>query len=168
MDDLQRYGKCCGRTGPTDWVKNSFIEHLNLTNPVVLPCSCFSSYRLSFNSSWCADILSDFLAIPNFGQGNGSYEQGCKEKLSDWLQENALTIVAMDFSLMLTQVLQFVLALYFYRTIGQKSALKQTDSLIDPDPAHHNHTPDSEPEHGEENSAYMHPEDSGYIASMLP
>lgn len=31
--------------------------------------------------------------------------QGCKQKLSDWLQENAVTIVGMDVSLMLIQVI---------------------------------------------------------------
>lgn len=32
--------------------------------------------------------------------------QGCKEKLSDWLQENALTIIGMDVGLLLIQVMK--------------------------------------------------------------
>lgn len=32
--------------------------------------------------------------------------QGCKKQLSDWLQENVLTIFGMDFGLMLIQVIK--------------------------------------------------------------
>ncbi|XP_045898255.1 CD82 antigen, partial [Micropterus dolomieu] len=73
MDNVQHYGKCCGRTGAADWLKNSYIQTLNLTNPHVLPCSCFSSYRPSLDSSWCSDLLN--FSAPLFGRGNTSYHQ---------------------------------------------------------------------------------------------
>ncbi|XP_022617764.1 CD82 antigen-like isoform X2 [Seriola dumerili] len=73
MDNVQHYGECCGRTGPADWLKNSYIQSLNLTRPDVLPCSCFSSYRRSFNSSWCSELLN--YTEPPYGRGNSSYDQ---------------------------------------------------------------------------------------------
>ncbi|KAM7421731.1 hypothetical protein PAMA_015735 [Pampus argenteus] len=150
IDNVQRNGKCCGRTGPRDWLQNSFIQRLNLTSPDVLPCSCFSSGHPTINSSWCSEML---FTEPLFGQGNSSYDQGCKKKFMDWLQGNALTIIGMDVSLMLIQVVQFVLGVYLYRAFGQKAALKRTNPLVDPDhadPAPHN-------DYGEQNYAYMDP-----------
>ncbi|KAF3692485.1 CD82 antigen C33 antigen IA4 Inducible membrane protein R2 [Channa argus] len=149
MDNVQHYGKCCGRTGPADWLKNSYIQTLNLTNPDVLPCSCFSSTRPSFNSSWCSELLN--FTWPLFGQGNKLYDQGCKQKLSVWLRENSLTIVGMDISLILIQVVQFVVTIYLYRALGRKS-LKKTSHLVDSD-----HTPSEHLDDGEQNYIYGDP-----------
>ncbi len=66
-------GNCCGRTGPADWLKNSYIQSLNLTNADVLPCSCFNSYRPGVNSTWCSELLN--FSTPLYGQGNSSYDQ---------------------------------------------------------------------------------------------
>ncbi|XP_075996208.1 CD82 antigen [Genypterus blacodes] len=165
MDNLQHYGRCCGRMGPADWLKNSFIQSLNLTRPEVLPCSCFTFYRPSLNSSWCSDV--SVIAV-SLGQGNGSYTQGCGEKLSDWLQENAVTIVGMDLSLILIQVLQLVLAGFLYRTIGQRSALKRSTSVISSDPANQGPTPINEPDCGEQNYSYIDSEDYGYTDPARP
>ncbi|KAG8002365.1 CD82 antigen, partial [Nibea albiflora] len=101
MDNVQTKGKCCGITDPSDWLQNSHIQSLNLTNPDVLPCSCFSSFNQSSNSSWCSE-LQDFMS-PQYGRGNYSYDQGCNETFYDWLQENALTIVSMDIGLIFIQ-----------------------------------------------------------------
>ncbi|KAM7382764.1 hypothetical protein PAMP_002481 [Pampus punctatissimus] len=150
MDNVQRNGKCCGRTGPRDWLQNSFIQSLNLTNPDVLPCSCFNSSHPTFNSSWCSELLS--FTEPLFGRGNSSYDQGCKKKFMDWLKDNALTIIGMDVSLMLSQVVQFVLAVYLYQAFGQKAALKRTNPLVDLDV-----NPDPDSDYGEQNYAYMDP-----------
>ncbi|XP_070768557.1 CD82 antigen [Enoplosus armatus] len=163
MDNVQHYGECCGRMGPADWLENSYIQNLNLTFPDILPCSCFSSYCQSFNSSWCSELLN--FTSPLYGRGNTSYDQGCTEKLSDWLQKNTLTIVGMDVSLMLIQVVQFVVMVYLYRAFGRKAAFKGTDPLIDPDHAHLDHAhldhahldhaPGDDQDYGEQNYSYI-------------
>ncbi|TMS01247.1 CD82 antigen [Larimichthys crocea] len=134
MDNVQIKGKCCGITDPSDWLQNSHIQSLNLTNPDVLPCSCFSSFNQSSNSSWCSELQS--FTSPQYGRGNSSYDQGCNETFYDWLQENALTIVSMDISLIFIQVLQFVVMVYLYQAFGTKAALKRTSQLSDSDHAH--------------------------------
>ncbi|XP_038163572.1 CD82 antigen [Cyprinodon tularosa] len=58
MDSVQHSAECCGYKGPADWLNNSFIKTLNLTSPVVAPCSCFSSVQPGFNSSWCSENSS--------------------------------------------------------------------------------------------------------------
>ncbi|XP_061737816.1 tetraspanin-17-like isoform X2 [Nerophis ophidion] len=135
LDDLQRHGACCGLTSPSDWLQNSFIQTLNASATHVLPCSCFSSHQSTspFPSPWCTrvDVLRDF------GLGNHTHTQGCRGKLGDWLQENTVTVVAMDVTLMLTQVLQLALAASLYLAFGQKT----TDGMAAIDPAHHNLEP---------------------------
>ncbi|KAM9353596.1 tetraspanin-19 [Symphorus nematophorus] len=160
MDDVQEHAGCCGQTGPADWLKNSYIQSLNLTNPDVLPCSCFRSFRPAFNSTWCSEVPS--FTAPLYGRGNSSYEQGCKEKLSNWLQENALTIVGMDLGLMLIQVLQFVLAVSLYRTVSTKQALKRVHPLADSDHTHPDHAPGDDQAYDGLNYGYIDPDD-GYI-----
>ncbi|XP_058503912.1 CD82 antigen [Solea solea] len=147
INNLQIHGRCCGRTGRSDWLKNTFINSLNLSEPHVLPCSCFNSFQSSTDSIWCLENLNldvqqnlDFpqnlkaTETPVFGKGNSSYEQGCKQALSDWLQENILTIVAMDISLMVLQVVQVAVVVSLYQTFGRKTSLKEANQLIDPDP----------------------------------
>ncbi|XP_070822988.1 CD82 antigen [Chaetodon trifascialis] len=160
MDGLQDSGRCCGRTGPSDWLKNTYIHSLNLTNPDVRPCSCFRTYRPIVNSSWCSEQLD--VTVLQYGRGNDSYEQGCKAKLSDWLKENTLTIVGMDVGLILIQVIQFVVSVYLYRAFGRQAALKRAASVADSDHAHLDHTPDDDLDDGEQNRAYVDPDD-GYM-----
>ncbi|XP_037532477.1 tetraspanin-19 [Nematolebias whitei] len=127
LDDVQTHAQCCGRTGPADWLTNSFIQSLNLTSPQVLPCSCFRS-RLSFNSPWCSENAS--FTEPHFGRGNGTFQQSCSEQLSDWLQQNILTIVAMDVSLILLQIALLAIAVSLFQNFGVKAAFKRTDLLV--------------------------------------
>lgn len=142
INNLQIHGTCCGRTGRSDWLKNSFINSLNLSESHVLPCSCFSSFQSSTNSIWCSEHLNAS-QTPVFGRGNSSYEQGCKQVLSDWLQENIVTIVAMDISLMVIQVLQVAVVVSLYQIFGRKVSSKEANQLIDPDSA----PSDSEDDH---------------------
>ncbi|XP_018534311.1 CD82 antigen [Lates calcarifer] len=153
MDNVQRYGKCCGKTTPSDWLRNSYIDSLNLTGPDVLPCSCFSSYRRSSDSPWCSELPS--FSEPPYGRGNSSYDQGCKQMLSDWLQENALTIIGMDVSLILIQVLQFGFMVDLYRALGRKTSLKRSNELFDSGHAHLDHAPTDDLDYGEQNYAYI-------------
>lgn len=159
IDGLQRFAECCGRTGSSDWLKNSFIQNVNNTN--ILPCSCFQYHSL--NSLWCSNLLN--FTEGKYGQGNNLYEQGCEEELSGWLRENTLTISAMNVSLMFIQVLQFVLAIFLYRAFGQKAALRRTNQRVDDDHAHLDHTPDSD--YSEQIYAYMN-DDYDHIDSTHP
>uniref|UniRef100_A0A3Q1IVE2 Uncharacterized protein n=1 Tax=Anabas testudineus TaxID=64144 RepID=A0A3Q1IVE2_ANATE len=147
MDNVQHYGKCCGRTGPADWLRNSYIQSLNLTSPDVLPCSCFISSLPGLNSSWCSELLN--FTEPLFGRGSGLYDEGCKQKLSVWLQENSLTIIGLDVGLILIQVIKPV-SVYF------------THHMANPD-----HTPLEHLDDGERNYAYVDP-DSGYLYRTNP
>ncbi|KAM9852364.1 CD82 antigen-like isoform 2-T3 [Aulostomus maculatus] len=106
LDNLQQHGMCCGRTGNSDWLKNSFIQTFNLTGPFILPCSCFSSYHRGNDTPWCSELLESRRVLTGMvvGPGNDPYHQGCRDKLIDWLQENTLTIAGMDVSLIVVQV----------------------------------------------------------------
>lgn len=150
VDNMQHYGSCCGLDSPADWLRNSDITNLTSVAAVdVLPCSCFRSYR-SVNSPWCSEQLD--VTEPLFGQGNGTFQQGCKKQLSDWLKENSLTIVGMAVGLILIQALQFVVAVFLYRSFGLKAVLENSDALVDrsaPD-----QTAYDELDHGEDNDAY--------------
>uniref|UniRef100_A0A3P8U4X2 Uncharacterized protein n=1 Tax=Amphiprion percula TaxID=161767 RepID=A0A3P8U4X2_AMPPE len=153
LDNVQHYGNCCGMRGSSDWLKNSYIQSLNLSSPDVLPCSCFISYPAGFSSPWCSELLN--FTEPLFGRGNGTFSEGCSQKLTDWLQENAVTIIVIDFSLILIQILQFAVVVHLYRAFGKKSALKRSSLLVD-------YTPNDDVDYGEENYAYVEP-DGGYV-----
>uniref|UniRef100_UPI003AAAF0B2 CD82 antigen n=1 Tax=Centroberyx gerrardi TaxID=166262 RepID=UPI003AAAF0B2 len=159
LDNVQRYGECCGMAGPGDWLENSFIQEVNLTNPTVLPCSCF-------NSSWCPELPGFNTSL--FGRGNDSYEEGCEKKISDWLEENALTIVGMDVSLMLIQVVQFVVVVYLYQAVGRKVSLKGSGPLITPvQNQDQDQNLDYDLEYGEQNQGFIGLDD-GYIDPAHP
>uniref|UniRef100_A0A8C6ULQ3 Tetraspanin n=1 Tax=Neogobius melanostomus TaxID=47308 RepID=A0A8C6ULQ3_9GOBI len=86
LDNLQHYGECCGREGPSDWLKNGFVQNRS----EVLPCSCFRSNRHE-SGAFCSGNLtlnSDLILY-----GNGSYSEGCEDALSVWLKENLYTII---------------------------------------------------------------------------
>uniref|UniRef100_A0A3Q1G0C9 Putative tetraspanin-19 n=1 Tax=Acanthochromis polyacanthus TaxID=80966 RepID=A0A3Q1G0C9_9TELE len=153
LDNVQHYGNCCGMSNSSDWLKNSYIQSLNLSSPDVLPCSCFSSFPASLSSPWCSELLN--FPEPLFGRGNGTFSKGCRDKLTDWLQENAVTIIVIDLSLILIQILQFTVVVFLYRAFGKKAALKRSSLLVD-------HTPNDDLDYGEENYACAEP-DGGYV-----
>ncbi|XP_059909368.1 leukocyte antigen CD37 [Gadus macrocephalus] len=167
LDELQRTEKCCGRTGPDDWKTNLYIQ--NLTNQDVLPCACFNTSCPSGPGG----------EPPLFGAsvGNDSYQEGCKEKITDWLAENALTIVAMDASIIILQVLQIILAVYLYKAVSQQSRVKGSRVLMEPEPDQTDPGPDLREDqggfYGEENRAYWdpeppHTESTGYPNAQNP
>ncbi|CAN9514490.1 unnamed protein product [Ophioblennius macclurei] len=130
IDTMQRYGACCGVEGPADWLKNSYIKSLNLSGVDqldLLPCSCFRGRRpaVADGSPWCS------MPPGAAGPGNDTFQQGCKTSLSDWLQENSLTIAGMAVGLILVQALQFVVALFLHRSFGLKVAPQGSDALVD-------------------------------------
>ncbi|XP_028986093.1 CD82 antigen isoform X3 [Betta splendens] len=119
MDNMQHYGRCCGRMGPADWLRNSYIQSLNLTRPDVLPCSCFGTVGPGFSSAWCSELLN--FTEPLFGSGNGLFDQGCEQKLSRWLQDSGATVLALDAGLIVIQAIQFVVTVLLYRAFGTKA-----------------------------------------------
>lgn len=128
VDDLQHYGKCCGRTNRSDWLNNQFVQSLNQSEAEVLPCSCFEvkHYEPGAFCSGNLTINSDILF------GNTSYTENCDEKISLWLDENLFTIVGMDLGLVLIQILQLVIIVNLYQSFG--ASVKSSDSsLTDPD-----------------------------------
>ncbi|KAM8825949.1 tetraspanin-19 [Synchiropus picturatus] len=102
LDKVQREESCCGRSGHSDWLNNDFIRTLNLSGPDVLPCSCFRSHDLKPMARWCSELQN--LTNPQIAAGNASSSQGCDVQLRDWLQANIVTIIGMDFGLLLAQV----------------------------------------------------------------
>ncbi|XP_060905364.1 CD82 antigen [Labrus mixtus] len=152
VDNIQHYEKCCGFMGPSDWLKNLYLQ--NLTD--VLPCSCFNFSRNS--TRWCYkqpdNMYTEFL------------NQGCTKKVSNWLQENINTITGMVIGLMFIQMVLFVLMVSLYYAIKSKAALKMNP------PTDTDHTPlDLSPEddliNGEQNYSYIDPDD-GYTDPAHP
>lgn len=136
LDNLQHYAKCCGRTGPSDWLENWFVQSLNVTNATkgdVLPCSCFSSIRVE-SGAFCSRnlTLSSDLILP----GNSSYDMGCAAVLKNWLNENLFTIVGMDLSLIVIQILLLVSGVSLFKSLGIKSSVKSSEPDLDQDQVH--------------------------------
>ncbi|XP_077431234.1 leukocyte antigen CD37-like isoform X5 [Vanacampus margaritifer] len=123
LDHLQRHEACCGLTGPSDWLQNSLVQTLNASAGSTFPCSCFRRPQGSAETAWCSQ-----------DGANRTYTQGCRERLSDWLHDNVVTVVAMDVSLMAAQVLQMALVLTLWRTF--RHALRTTRNTNDGDSAH--------------------------------
>ncbi|XP_035991443.1 CD82 antigen [Fundulus heteroclitus] len=156
MDNVQHFAECCGRTGPGDWLKNSFIQTLNLTSPEVLPCSCFRTFQPASASYWCSDNSSFTAAETWIGEGHGTFNESCSQKINDWLEENILTIVAMDAILILLQLAELSIAASLFRSLGQKEVRKKNKRLVDEsDP---DSSTDSNPAGGEQNHAFMDPD----------
>uniref|UniRef100_A0A672I000 Tetraspanin n=1 Tax=Salarias fasciatus TaxID=181472 RepID=A0A672I000_SALFA len=153
MDDVQHYGKCCGLDGPEDWLDNVLNQNSSMGGDV-LPCSCFRSSQ-NADSIWCSEQVN--VTEPPIGQENetvhqarnrnDTFHQGCRQQLSDWLQENSVTVVSMAAGLMVIQVLQLVVAGFLHQSLGLKVLPESSAALVD------NSAPD-EPHHGEDNAAY--------------
>ncbi|XP_014871600.1 CD82 antigen isoform X1 [Poecilia latipinna] len=157
MDNIQHYTNCCGINGPDDWLKNSFIQTLNLTSLNVLPCSCFLSFQPSINSSWCLETNNT--NEPVSGTGNGIFNEGCGQKINQWLQENFITIVAMAAFLILIQIFDLFIAGSLFRMFGQKDALKKNKRLVGEDDADSDSDSEPDPDGGEQNYAFMDPDE---------
>ncbi|XP_029603123.1 CD82 antigen isoform X1 [Salmo trutta] len=149
LDNVQRYGHCCGMQSPNDWQSNMFIKNNSLID--VYPCSCF-------NTTDCPAI-SGFSTLL-FGNGNETqiHPQSCVDIITNWLKENTLTIVGMEVGLLIVQVLQFIVAVYLYQTVGQKAKLRNGCQLIRSE-EHCEPNPDflDDPDYPDQNHAYPEP-----------
>ncbi|XP_031671485.1 CD82 antigen [Oncorhynchus kisutch] len=149
LDNVQRYGHCCGMQSPNDWQSNMFIKNNSLIE--VYPCSCF-------NTTDCPAI-SGFSTLL-FGNGSETqiHPQRCVDIITNWLKENTLTIVGMEVGLLISQVLQFIVAVYLYQTVGQKVKLRNVSQLILSE-EHCEPNPDflDDPDYPDQNHAYPEP-----------
>ncbi|XP_043971735.1 CD82 antigen [Gambusia affinis] len=157
MDNIQHFTNCCGVNGPDDWLKNSFIQTLNLTGRNVLPCSCFRSFQPSINSSWCLENESTNETV--FGTGTGTFNESCKQTINQWLQENVITIVAMAAFLVLIQIVDIFIAGSLFRMFGEKDTLKKNKRLVGEDDTDSHSASEPDPDGGEQNHAFIDPDE---------
>ncbi|XP_020738969.1 tetraspanin-19 isoform X2 [Odocoileus virginianus] len=92
--------QCCGRKNYTDWTKNK-----NKENSEQVPCSCTNS---TLRKWFCDEPL------------NATYLQGCENKINTWYHANALTLIGINFGLLVSEVLQFSLTISFFRHIKNR------------------------------------------------
>ncbi|XP_059195002.1 tetraspanin-19-like [Centropristis striata] len=114
MDKIQRHEACCGRAGPADWQKNLYVQNRTDPDPDLdlLPCSCFNkSTSPGGDSPWCEGTRS-------------SYDQGCQNQFSHWLMENSLTVVGMQLTVIVVELVQVALALALHRALRRMAALQ--------------------------------------------
>ncbi|KAM7116773.1 tetraspanin-19 isoform 2-T2 [Molossus nigricans] len=95
LNALQKTLQCCGQYNYTDWIKNK-----NKENSEQVPCSCTNS---TLRKWFCDEPL------------NATYLEGCENKINTWYQVNALTLIGINFGLLVSEVLQVSLTVSFFR-----------------------------------------------------
>nr|XP_019610479.1 PREDICTED: putative tetraspanin-19 [Rhinolophus sinicus] len=100
LNTLQKTLQCCGQHNYTDWIKNK-----NKENSEQVPCSCTNS---TLKKWFCDEPL------------NATYLEGCENKINTWYQANALTLIGINFGLLVTEVLQISLTVSFLRHIKNR------------------------------------------------
>nr|XP_020738967.1 putative tetraspanin-19 isoform X2 [Odocoileus virginianus texanus] len=84
LNALQKTFQCCGRKNYTDWTKNK-----NKENSEQVPCSCTNS---TLRKWFCDEPL------------NATYLQGCENKINTWYHANALTLIGINFGLLVSEI----------------------------------------------------------------
>ncbi|XP_066221857.1 tetraspanin-19 isoform X3 [Saccopteryx leptura] len=92
--------QCCGLHNYTDWTKNK-----NKENSEQVPCSCTNS---TLKKWFCDEPM------------NATYLEGCENKINTWYQANVLTLIEINFGLLVLEVLQVSLTVSFFRHIKNK------------------------------------------------
>ncbi|XP_016054954.1 PREDICTED: putative tetraspanin-19 [Miniopterus natalensis] len=100
LNELQKKLQCCGQNNYTDWIKNK-----NKENSEQVPCSCTNS---TVRQWFCDEPL------------NATYQEGCENKINTWYQANALTLIEINFGLLVLEVLQVSLTVIFFRHIKNR------------------------------------------------
>ncbi|KAB0378567.1 hypothetical protein FD755_010145 [Muntiacus reevesi] len=95
LNALQKTFQCCGRKNYTDWTKNK-----NKENSEQVPCSCTNS---TLRKWFCDEPL------------NATYLQGCENKINTWYHANALTLIGINFGLLVSEVRARTLKLFTHR-----------------------------------------------------
>lgn len=162
LDNLQHYAKCCGLKAPSDWLKNDYLQSLNLSE--VLPCSCFKGNRYE-SGAFCSNNLT--VTSETIQYGNISYSQGCETALQEWMNENLWTIIGMNLGLLLVQVAQLVVLVNLYRSFRAKSSVKSCEPDQDQDQVYSDQEQlhqdlDQELHHGAYDGPYGEPYEGQY------
>ncbi|KAM5332650.1 tetraspanin-19 isoform 1-T1 [Glossophaga mutica] len=100
LNALQKTLQCCGQHNYTDWIKNK-----NKENSGQIPCSCTNS---TLRNWFCDESL------------NATYLEGCENKINTWYQANVLTLIGINFGLLVSEVLQVSLTVSFFRRIKNR------------------------------------------------
>ncbi|KAM8803635.1 tetraspanin-19 isoform 2-T2 [Rhynchonycteris naso] len=100
LSALQKTLQCCGLHNYTDWIKNK-----NKENSEQVPCSCTNS---TLRKWFCDEPM------------NATYLEGCENKINTWYQANVLTLIEINFGLLILEVLQVSLTMSFFRHIKNK------------------------------------------------
>ncbi|XP_066221856.1 tetraspanin-19 isoform X2 [Saccopteryx leptura] len=100
LSALQKTLQCCGLHNYTDWTKNK-----NKENSEQVPCSCTNS---TLKKWFCDEPM------------NATYLEGCENKINTWYQANVLTLIEINFGLLVLEVLQVSLTVSFFRHIKNK------------------------------------------------
>ncbi|KAB0357882.1 hypothetical protein FD754_002038 [Muntiacus muntjak] len=87
LNALQKTFQCCGRKNYTDWTKNK-----NKENSEQVPCSCTNS---TLRKWFCDEPL------------NATYLQGCENKINTWYHANALTLIGINFGLLVSEYMGY-------------------------------------------------------------
>ncbi|XP_043564777.1 CD82 antigen-like [Chiloscyllium plagiosum] len=102
MDVIQKEFQCCGYYNSTDWEQDDLILSTSL------PCSC-SNFTVDDSTFFCTINESSYI-----------YPQGCRTQIKQWLNSNISTVLVAAAVLLLIQVLQFIMAVYLFKSIKKK------------------------------------------------
>nr|XP_046212446.1 leukocyte antigen CD37 [Oncorhynchus gorbuscha] len=102
LDYVQREIHCCGWTGPKIWVE--------------APCSCYHPINNTQNASNSYEMCdcNDIRPFSNYTACD-IYQNGCRESIREWLDENMLIIFAVLLAVMAVELCGMTLSMCLYR-----------------------------------------------------
>ncbi|KAF6102618.1 CD82 molecule [Phyllostomus discolor] len=125
-DYVQAQGKCCGWASPYNWTENA--ELMNRTT-VTYPCSCevkddnnSSSYLTS--NGFCEHPSSNMTQSGNNPDYWPVYQDGCMQKVQEWLQDNLGIILGVCVGIAFIELLGMLLSICLCRHIHSEDYSK--------------------------------------------
>lgn len=124
-DYVQAQGKCCGWASPYNWTENA--ELMNRTT-VTYPCSCEvkddnNSSRL-VRKGFCEDPSANTTQSGNNPDYWPVYQDGCMQKVQQWLQDNLGIILGVCVGIALIELLGMLLSICLCRHIHSEDYSK--------------------------------------------
>ncbi|XP_061466811.1 CD82 antigen [Rhineura floridana] len=118
-DYVQSQLSCCGWTGPESWKNNTFLQDRNQT---AYPCSCSSDSADSMQEvGFCfLGTASNTTTVDDWPVTN----QGCKEGVQNWLQENLGIILGVCAGVAVIELLGMVLSICLCKNIHTEDYTK--------------------------------------------